>query len=80
MRLSRPPSCCLPVRSRLTAPSTNPLLVQDPWCVPANASRIMALYPGAERVDLPSGHCPHDDTPDLVIPELQRWVAGLRQA
>ncbi|KFM28036.1 Haloalkane dehalogenase [Auxenochlorella protothecoides] len=53
---------------------------KDPWCVPANASRIMALYPEAERVDLPSGHCPHDDTPDLVIPELQRWVAGLRQA
>ena len=50
---------------------------QDPWCVPARATQIEKYYPRAERVDIYSGHCPHDDTPELVAPELLKWVQKL---
>lgn len=50
---------------------------KDPWCVPARATQIQAHYPRAERVDLDSGHCPHDDTPEEVNRELLRWVSAL---
>ena len=43
-------------------------------CVPARATQIQLFYPAAQRVDLPSGHCPHDDTPAEFNAELLRWV------
>lgn len=50
---------------------------RDPWCVPARATQIQEYYPDTDRVDIESGHCPHDDTPELVAPELLQWVKGL---
>lgn len=50
---------------------------KDPWCVPARATQIQQAYPAAERVDIDAGHCPHDDRPQLVTPELLRWVQSL---
>ena len=48
----------------------------DPWCVPARATAIQSHYPAAERVDIESGHCPHDDTPALTNAELLKWLGS----
>jgi pimeloyl-ACP methyl ester carboxylesterase len=48
----------------------------DPWIRPATADRVMSLYPRAERIRLPAGHCPHDDTPELVNEALLAWLAA----
>lgn len=50
---------------------------KDPWCVPARATQIQRHYPRAERIDIESGHCPHDDTPNLVVGPLAQWVQKL---
>jgi len=50
---------------------------EDPWCVPARATQIENYYPKAERINILSGHCPHDDTPGLVAKPLEEWVHGL---
>ena len=50
---------------------------KDPWCVPARATQIQQHYPKAERIDIESGHCPHDDTPNLVVGPLIDWVTKL---
>jgi len=50
---------------------------EDPWCVPARATQIQEYYPQAKRVDIRSGHCPHDDTPQVVGDELLRWLGEL---
>ncbi|KAL4518461.1 hypothetical protein Ndes2526B_g01130 [Nannochloris sp. 'desiccata'] len=50
---------------------------EDPWCVPARATQIENHYPKAERINILSGHCPHDDTPGLVAGPLEKWVQGL---
>ena len=47
---------------------------KDPWIVPKKADYIIGVKPDAERIDLVSGHCPHDDTPDEVNTELIKWV------
>lgn len=47
---------------------------EDPWCVPAQATRIQKYFPEAERTDILSGHCPHDDTPELVNENLKKWI------
>lgn len=52
-------------------------LLQDPWCVPTRADQIQRYYPAATRTDINSGHCPHDDTPELVNERLLRWVTSL---
>jgi len=52
---------------------------EDPWCVPARATQIKQYYRLADRVDIQSGHCPHDDTPDVVGRELVKWIGGLRE-
>ena len=46
----------------------------DPWCVEANAHRIKDYYKDAELTLIESGHCPHDDTPELVLNELCRYL------
>ena len=50
---------------------------RDPWCVPTRADQIQTYYPQATRTDIDSGHCPHDDTPELVVPELVKWMNSL---
>lgn len=47
---------------------------EDPWCVPENAAKIERYYPQAKKTLLVSGHCPHDDTPDLVLAELTTYL------
>jgi len=48
----------------------------DPWIRPAAADRIQRLRPGARRVSLNAGHCPHDEVPTAVNQALAQWVAG----
>ncbi|PRW33916.1 chloroplastic isoform X2 [Chlorella sorokiniana] len=50
---------------------------KDPWCVPARADQIQRYYPAATRTDINSGHCPHDDTPELVNERLLQWLSNL---
>jgi pimeloyl-ACP methyl ester carboxylesterase len=54
-----------------------PIGSADPWCIPARATQIQNHYPKAERINILSGHCPHDDTPSLVAGPLEKWVQGL---
>eukprot|EP00850_Spirogloea_muscicola_P014431 SM000103S09523 [mRNA] locus=s103:470030:473187:- [translate_table: standard] len=49
----------------------------DPWITPAKADRIQQLFPKAQRVRLPAGHCPHDEAPEAANAALAAWVAGL---
>jgi pimeloyl-ACP methyl ester carboxylesterase len=49
----------------------------DPWITPRSALRIKDLYPKAELVLVPAGHCPHDEAPEEVNRELMRWMAAL---
>ena len=73
----------LPRAHKRLAAATSPLTPTphptscSPWCVPARATQIQQYYPSADRVDIFSGHCPHDDTPDLVTGELLKWVQKL---
>jgi pimeloyl-ACP methyl ester carboxylesterase len=70
-----------PMNRLLARLPATPLLLlwgsRDPWCVPARATQIQGCYPAAERVDIESGHCPHDDTPHLVNGNLLDWVLRL---
>lgn len=50
---------------------------KDPWCVPARADQIESAYSLADRVDIESGHCPHDDTPELVNEAIIKWLKKL---
>lgn len=50
---------------------------KDPWCVPARADQIQSAYPFADRLNIDSGHCPHDDTPELVNGPLLNWVKSI---
>lgn len=49
----------------------------DPWIGPQSARRIRSLYPQAELVLVPAGHCPHDEAPNQVNAELVRWIRSL---
>eukprot|EP00955_Chlamydomonas_euryale_P109551 365942-Chlamydomonas_euryale.AAC.12 len=48
---------------------------QDPWVVPQRGRRIKELYPDADLRFIPSGHCPHDDTPEITNAELIDWLS-----
>ena len=65
-------------------PPAFPLLLlwgaRDPWIVPSRADKIQALFPSAARVNLESGHCPHDDTPAEASAALADWLHGLPAA
>ncbi len=58
-----------------------PLLVlwgeSDPW-TPVNGAKIFQDYASTKNIQyvgLPkTGHCPHDDRPELVNPVLVRWL------
>eukprot|EP00889_Picochlorum_renovo_P002295 jgi/Picre1/29325/NNA_004715.t1 len=47
---------------------------EDPWCVPANAARIESYYGSAKKKLIVSGHCPHDDTPEVVLNEMLEYL------
>ncbi|XP_004509280.1 uncharacterized protein [Cicer arietinum] len=49
----------------------------DPWVGPAKANRIKEFYPKTTLVNLQAGHCPHDETPELVNEALLNWLATL---
>ncbi|CAL0313283.1 unnamed protein product [Lupinus luteus] len=49
----------------------------DPWVGPAKANRIKELYPKTTLVNLQAGHCPHDETPELVNKALLNWLSNL---
>jgi len=47
----------------------------DPWIGPKAADKIMAQYPQhSRRVNIPAGHCPHDEMPDKVNQEIQKFM------
>eukprot|EP00244_Chara_vulgaris_P004621 TRINITY_DN191_c0_g1_i1.p1 TRINITY_DN191_c0_g1~~TRINITY_DN191_c0_g1_i1.p1 ORF type:complete len:480 (-),score=81.96 TRINITY_DN191_c0_g1_i1:248-1687(-) len=49
----------------------------DPWIEPTKAERIMSLYPRAEKISVPAGHCPHDEIPEQFNAVLTQWVGSL---
>ncbi|KAH1206440.1 Pheophytinase, chloroplastic [Glycine max] len=49
----------------------------DPWVGPAKANRIKEFYPKTTLVNLQAGHCPHDETPELVNKALLDWLTTL---
>lgn len=58
---------------------TSPLLVlwgeHDPWMkAQERGERFRQFYPQLTEHYLNSGHCPHDDTPELVNPLLRDWL------
>ncbi|KAG5079199.1 hypothetical protein JHK86_003264 [Glycine max] len=55
---------------------------QDPnagevYYSPAKANRIKEFYPKTTLVNLQAGHCPHDETPELVNKALLDWLTTL---
>ncbi|EPS64319.1 hypothetical protein M569_10463, partial [Genlisea aurea] len=46
----------------------------DPWVGPAKARRIKEFYADTRLVDLPAGHCPHDEVPEMVNAALLEWM------
>lgn len=44
----------------------------------ARLVQVKSLYPAAELKFIPSGHCPHDDTPKMANEVLLEWLRGLR--
>jgi len=49
---------------------------RDPWCDARQRSQLYHQnYGQITEHFLPSGHCPHDDTPELVAPPLLHWLA-----
>ncbi|KAG1657437.1 hypothetical protein FOA52_011717 [Chlamydomonas sp. UWO 241] len=60
---------------------TMPLLLLygelDPWVVPQRGRKVKGLYPAADLRFIPSGHCPHDDTPELTNVELINWLTAV---
>lgn len=57
----------------------SPLLVlwgeHDPWMkARERGEKFRQFYPSLTEHYLNSGHCPHDDTPELVNPLLQTWL------
>ncbi|CAM9458368.1 unnamed protein product [Heterosigma akashiwo] len=55
-------------------PAQHPDAAEDPWIRPAAADKVQALYPGAERISVDAGHCPHDEAPSAVNTALLNWI------
>lgn len=53
--------------------------IHDPWIRPKNADRIQELFPGAQRVDVLAGHCPHDEAPYEVNAAIDSFVSQLAE-
>ena len=41
------------------------------------AYKVKNLYPSADLRLIPSGHCPHDDSPEITNRELISWLKAL---
>ncbi len=57
----------------------SPLLVlwgeKDPWMkTQERGQKFRQYYPHLSEYYLNSGHCPHDDSPELVNPILRQWL------
>jgi pimeloyl-ACP methyl ester carboxylesterase len=46
----------------------------DPWIRPEAADKILKLKPGAIRVSIEAGHCPHDEAPDAVNTSIRNFM------
>lgn len=46
----------------------------DPWMTPAKAQRFQDHYPNAVLEWVDAGHCPHDESPEVVNVILDRWI------
>jgi pimeloyl-ACP methyl ester carboxylesterase len=61
----------------------NPLFViwgeKDPFVGDPQArnAKYEAYYPRMRSAFVNAGHCPHDDTPELINPMIREWVLGL---
>lgn len=63
---------------------TQPMLVlwgeADPW-TPVQGAKLFqerALLPGNGFIAIPdTGHCPHDERPEIINPLVLNWLAGL---
>lgn len=50
----------------------------DPWMSSqGRGAKFKAYYPSLTEHYIRSGHCPHDDTPELVNPIIQEWLKTL---
>uniref|UniRef100_A0A7R9U128 AB hydrolase-1 domain-containing protein n=1 Tax=Pinguiococcus pyrenoidosus TaxID=172671 RepID=A0A7R9U128_9STRA len=50
---------------------------QDPWIRPITADKIQSIRPETRRVNLPAGHCPHDEVPTAVNEALVQFMAEI---
>ena len=48
----------------------------DPWMTTSKAQRFMTHYPEAALEWVDAGHCPHDESPEVVNAILDRWIQG----
>lgn len=74
------PSTTFDVLLGALAPATDVLLLwgeHDPWIRQNVATKIQQLRPGARRVSVDAGHCPHDEAPAAVNEALIAWVSQL---
>jgi pimeloyl-ACP methyl ester carboxylesterase len=63
----------------------NPILVlwgeKDPWTPIDRGRKFGAYHPNLQFIALPdTGHCPHDERPELFHRHLLPWLAGLDRA
>lgn len=50
----------------------------DPWMSPqVRGAKFREYYPALTEHYINSGHCPHDDSPELVNPIIREWVRAL---
>lgn len=53
----------------------------DPW-TPVQGAKVFqdrAQLPGNEFISIPNtGHCPHDERPEIINPLVLHWLAGLK--
>ena len=46
----------------------------DPWMTPSKAQQFQDHYPEAALEWVDAGHCPHDESPEVVNAILDRWI------
>jgi pimeloyl-ACP methyl ester carboxylesterase len=74
------PSTTFDVLLGALSPATDVLLLwgeHDPWIRQTVATKIQQLRPGARRVSVDAGHCPHDEAPAAVNEALIAWASQL---
>lgn len=51
--------------------------VEDPWIRMTSCNMIKELYPKATISNVNAGHCPHDEAPDVVNQEIDKFIKSL---